>query len=237
MCIYIDADAWNCTGAGARRFTQERMPAMKLYYSPGACSLAPHIVLREAGFDFDLDRVAFPAKTTQNGQDFVAINQKGAVPTLWLDDGEVITEAAVILQYLADQAPAKGLLPPAGNEGALPRAGVAQLYRDRTAQGLRAAVEARHAEGLQGGGEREPRQAVRLSRRQARRPELSHRLDLHGGGRLPVHHSELGAVPPDRSQALSQRERLHGARRRASARAGRVAGRGPGEGGVAALSA
>ena len=89
---------------------------MKLYYSPGACSLAPHIVLREAGFDFDLDRVAFPAKTTQNGQDFVAINQKGAVPTLWLDDGEVITEAAVILQYLADQAPAKGLLPPAGTK-------------------------------------------------------------------------------------------------------------------------
>lgn len=89
---------------------------MKLYYSPGACSLAPHIVLREAGFNFDLDRVAFPAKTTQDGQDFVAINQKGAVPTLWLDDGEVITEAAVILQYLADKTPAKGLIPPPGTK-------------------------------------------------------------------------------------------------------------------------
>ena len=89
---------------------------MKLYYSPGACSLAPHIVLREAGLDFDLDRVALPAKTTNDGGDFLAINQKGAVPTLWLDDGEVITEAAVILQYLADQAPAKALIPAAGTK-------------------------------------------------------------------------------------------------------------------------
>lgn len=87
---------------------------MKLYYSPGACSLAAHIVLREAGLDFDLDRVTFPAKTTQGGEDFLAINQKGVVPTLWLDNGEVVTESAVILQYLADRAPAKALIPPAG---------------------------------------------------------------------------------------------------------------------------
>ena len=89
---------------------------MKLYYSPGACSLAPHIVLREAGLPFELDRVAFPAKTTQGGENFLDINPKGSVPALGLDDGEALTEAAVIAQYLADRAPAAALAPAAGTK-------------------------------------------------------------------------------------------------------------------------
>jgi len=86
---------------------------MKLFYMPGACSLAPHIALREAGLPFDLVQVD-RGKKTPSGEDFLAINPKGAVPTVKLDDGQVLTEAAVIQQYVADKAPAKKLAPPAG---------------------------------------------------------------------------------------------------------------------------
>jgi len=87
---------------------------MKLYYSPGACSLAPHIALREAGCAFGLERVDIPNKKTETGADFWAINPKGYVPALQLDNGEVLTEVAVILQYIADQNPDAGLAPKSG---------------------------------------------------------------------------------------------------------------------------
>lgn len=89
---------------------------MKLYYAPGACSLAPHIALREAGVRFDLVKVDLAAKKTESGADFLAVNSKGQVPTLELDNGEVLTEGAVILQYVADQAPAAKLMPVAGSK-------------------------------------------------------------------------------------------------------------------------
>ena len=87
---------------------------MKLYYTPGACSLSPHIVLREAGVDFELERVDLAAKTTEAGADFRAINPKGYVPALQLDDGQVLTEGAAIVQYVADSRPDARLAPPAG---------------------------------------------------------------------------------------------------------------------------
>ncbi|MFL6844178.1 MAG: glutathione transferase GstA [Allosphingosinicella sp.] len=87
---------------------------MKLYYAPAACSQAPHIVAREAGLDIDLAKVNFPDKVTDDGEKLTDVNPKGAVPTLRLDDGEVLTENAVILQYLADQAPNSELALPAG---------------------------------------------------------------------------------------------------------------------------
>jgi glutathione S-transferase len=87
---------------------------MKLYYSPGACSMAPHIVLREAGFKFDLEKVDIPNKKTADGGDFWKINPKGYVPALKLDDGQVLTEVGVICQYLADQKPESGLAPKPG---------------------------------------------------------------------------------------------------------------------------
>lgn len=89
---------------------------MKLYYSPGACSLAPHIVAREAGLVFDLVKVDLAKRTTETGEDYLAINPRGLVPALQLDDGEVHTEAAALVQYLAEQAPRSDLAPPAGSK-------------------------------------------------------------------------------------------------------------------------
>lgn len=88
---------------------------MKLYYAPAACSLAPHIVIREAGLDVALDKVTFgKERTTESGKNFYDINPQGAVPTLELDNGEVLTEAQVLLQYLAAQAPQANLAPAEG---------------------------------------------------------------------------------------------------------------------------
>lgn len=87
---------------------------MKLYYSPGACSLAAHIVARELGLAIDLVEVDLASHRLKDGSDYYAINPRGYVPALQLDDGTLLTEAAVIVQYLADLSPAAGLLPPAG---------------------------------------------------------------------------------------------------------------------------
>lgn len=87
---------------------------MKLYFSPGACSLSPHIVLREAGLDFSLEKVDLRSKQTASGLDFRTINPKGSVPALQLDDGQVLTEGPAIVQYLADLVPEKRLAPAAG---------------------------------------------------------------------------------------------------------------------------
>lgn len=85
---------------------------MKLYYVPGACSLSPHIVMREAGIAVDLIKVDLAARITADGSDYSAINPKGQVPALKLDDGSLMTEGPAIVQYLADQRPQSGLAPP-----------------------------------------------------------------------------------------------------------------------------
>lgn len=87
---------------------------MKLYYSAGACSLSPHIVLLEAGLPYTLVKTDLKTKKTEGGADYLTINSKGAVPALELDDGRVLTEGPAIVQYLADQRPESGLAPRAG---------------------------------------------------------------------------------------------------------------------------
>jgi glutathione S-transferase len=93
---------------------------MKLYYLPGACSLAAHIALHETGLPFEIDRLLKATMTTASGENFMLINPKGYVPTLRLDNGEILTEVAAVLQYIADQKFSAGLVP---------RAGVMERYR------------------------------------------------------------------------------------------------------------
>jgi glutathione S-transferase len=84
---------------------------MKLYYSPGACSLSPHIALLEAGLPYDLVKVDLRAKKLENGDDYLKVNPKGQVPALALDNGEVVTEGSVIVQMIADKVRDKNLAP------------------------------------------------------------------------------------------------------------------------------
>jgi glutathione S-transferase len=88
---------------------------MKLYYSPGACSQAPHILLHETGLEHDAVRVDLKSKTLEDGSNYLDINSKGAVPALQLDSGEVLTENAVILQYLGDRTSWPEVLPSLAN--------------------------------------------------------------------------------------------------------------------------
>lgn len=87
---------------------------MKLYYSPGACSLSPHIIANEAGIPLELMKVDIKAHKTEHGDDFYKINPKGYVPALQLDDGSLLTEGPAIDLYLADQKPDAKLAPAAG---------------------------------------------------------------------------------------------------------------------------
>ena len=87
---------------------------MKLFYTPGACSLSPHIVAEEAGIKLQLEKVDLQSKTIAGGKDFAAISPKGYVPALQLDNGEILTEGPAIVQYLADQKPASKIAPAPG---------------------------------------------------------------------------------------------------------------------------
>ena len=84
---------------------------MKLYYSPGACSLSPHIALLEAGLPYELVKVDLRTKKLENGDDYLKVNPKGQVPALALDSGEMVTEGPVIVQMIADQTATQGLAP------------------------------------------------------------------------------------------------------------------------------
>src|SRR5690349_16344826 len=88
---------------------------MKLFFSPGTCALAPHILFREAGLSFTPVRVDLATHKTASGRDYYAINPKGSVPLLEIEDGERLTEGPVIAQYIGDRAGRADLMPPAGS--------------------------------------------------------------------------------------------------------------------------
>src|SRR5215471_11098830 len=97
--------------AAAKPIIRGKENPMKLYYSPGACSLSPHIALLEAGLPHDLVKVDLRAKKLHTGEDFLKVNPKGQVPALALDSGELVTEGPVIVQIIADKAADKNLAP------------------------------------------------------------------------------------------------------------------------------
>jgi len=110
--IFIAQLALNTLGAFSDPYPKDA--SMKLYFSPGTCSLAPHIVLRETGTPFTLEKVDLARHVTASGADLLALSPKGQVPLLQLDDGSLLSEGPVIVQYIADQAGAHTLMPPAG---------------------------------------------------------------------------------------------------------------------------
>jgi glutathione S-transferase len=99
----------------ASRIRNEKETPMKLYYSPGACSLSPHIALAEAGLSVDYVKVNLREKKTDAGDDYLKVNPKGQVPVLGLDGGGVLTEGPAIVQYIADKAPNAKLAPANGS--------------------------------------------------------------------------------------------------------------------------
>ncbi len=90
---------------------------MKLFYTPGACSLSPHIALREAGANFTLEKVDLQTRRTETNADFTGVNAKGYVPALQLENGQVLTEVTAIVQYIADTFPNSSLAPATGTPG------------------------------------------------------------------------------------------------------------------------
>ncbi len=112
---------------------------MKLYYTPGACSLAPHILLREAGLDFELERVDLASKKTASGADFLAINPKGYVPALQLDSGELLTEIPALMLWIGDHATGTALVPPAKSPGLMSGSVIFQNISQAEAPSMEAA--------------------------------------------------------------------------------------------------
>ena len=137
---------------------------MKLYYSPGACSLSPHIVMREAGIPVELSKVDLGSHRAEGDLDFSQINSKGYVPALDMGGGQVLTEGPVIVQYLGDQKPDSGLVPKAGTIERYRLAGVAQLHHGRGAQIVRTAVRQERVRRPQGCSPCRDRAPLRLGR-------------------------------------------------------------------------
>ena len=140
---------------------------MKLYYSPGACSLSPHIVAREAGIDLELEKVDTKSHTFNGGSDYYKVNPKGYVPALEIKAGDVLTEGPAIVQYLGDQKPQSGIVPPAGS---VERYRLQEMlgYQLRDPQDLQPAFQLEHPAGDGRRAPRVPQEALRLPRRHPR---------------------------------------------------------------------
>lgn len=133
---------------------------MKLFYTPGTCSLSPHIALREAGLGFTLVRVDIKTHQLEDGSDYQAINPKGSVPALEIANGECLTEGPAIVQYIADQVPASNLAPANGTLaryrlqewlnfiGSEVHKGFSPLFSPATVEATRASCKSRLAERL-----------------------------------------------------------------------------------------
>jgi glutathione S-transferase len=201
---------------------------MKLYLKPGACSLSPHIALEEAGLPYETESVDLKTKVTASGADFWKSNPKGYVPALLLDSGELLTEGAAIVQYIADQAPQQEARAGQRHDRALPPAVMAQLHRHRAAQVLQPLLQPGLGQGVEGDRRRQPRAPPRLCKRADRWQVLPAGRGLQRRRRLSVHRAELDEVRRHRPGEVAQPERLSGPRGGASGGTGGAEGGRPG---------
>ena len=205
---------------------------MKLYYAPGACSLSPHIVAEEAGVPLELVKVDLKAHKLENGDDYYAVNPKGAVPALVLDDGGLLTEGPAIVQYIADRKPAASGLAPAGRHSS-------ERYKlqewltfingeiHKTFGPLFPA----HPTTCARPSLRPSRQEIRLRRKEPCRPAVHARRHLHRRRRLFLRDAALGDRDAHRSLRPPSPNLLR-PRRRAPESAGRAEGGSAAEGRV-----
>ena len=140
---------------------------MKLYFTKGTCSFAPHVGLREAGLEFELAPVNLREKTLADGGDYLAVNPRGYVPLLERDDGGTLSECAVILQWIGDRVPESGLLPAAGTEERYRVQEWLSFVGGRAAQGPAAAVHGAYSRCHAAHREGQARAQARLPRRGA----------------------------------------------------------------------
>lgn len=167
---------------------------MKLYYAPQACSLAPHIVLRELGLPFELIRIDNRSKQTDSGEDFFAINPKGYVAALQLDDAQVLTEGPAILQYLADLRPDTRLAPAPGTFERVRLQEWLNFVSTEIHGGLGWLFSERFNPGRESADQGEAVQALCGVVPDAGAPGLSADERLQRCRRVPVHGAALGAV-------------------------------------------
>jgi hypothetical protein len=165
---------------------------MKLYYSPGACSLSPHIVALEAGIDLKLEKVDTKTKTVQVEGDFWSVNPKGYVPALELDNGEILTEGPAIVQYLAALKPGLGLAPASGSWARVRRQG-AQLHHLGDHKSYSLPFQPKVTSDV-GRRNRKPAAALFAAGCAARGPQVPLWRPVHRRRRLPVRRHELGEV-------------------------------------------
>ena len=200
---------------------------MKLYYSPAACSLSPHIVAREAGIPVELVKVDLKTHTLGDGTDYTTINPKGSVPLLELDDGDRLSEGPAIVQYLADRNPASGLAPAAGT---MPRYHLQEWLNFVTSELHKqysplfdASVPAEYKEAVK---TRLAKRLDWLSTKLAGQDYLTG-AQFTRGRRVPLHGVELEQVGGHRYGQVAGARRLPGAGRRAAEGAGSDEGRRP----------
>ena len=180
----------------------QKESAMQLYFSPAACSLATHITLREAGIPFELKRADVKTKKLEDGSDFLAVNSKGAVPALRLDNGQVLTEGVAIMQYLADQKPEANLAP---RNGTIERYRLQEWLNFITSEVHKSFSPLwnppRHRRCTS--TRCQSREEVRLAEQAARRPAVPAGRHLHHRGCLSVRGGELDQLPGDRSRQVA----------------------------------
>ena len=205
---------------------------MKLYYSPGACSLSPHIALLEAGLPYDLVKVDLRAKKLENGDDFLKVNPKGQVPALALDSGELVTEGPVIVQMIADKAAGKNLAPARDSAERYKLLEwlnfiTAELHKNfgpMFSPVLADEAKAFFKDRVMG--------KFKYIDGAARRPRLPDGQAVQRRRRLSVHDAVLGGPHEVRSFWHAEPRRLQGPRRRAAEGAGSARQGRPDEGGV-----